>query len=306
MDKRTTFTQSELDRIAEAIKMSGAVRTQARPSAGRALAEALARAGVDISAIGGASKQRADATRDAAAQRQAYQRANAAELEALRGLAGANLLEIMDAPFLIWEFPRPDDVFIDSGIQPLDSFVRVLINDIFSHDTRTFVFYFLWRNPSPAPASVVFATSLVFNGECSVTGAPGIFSGTKVDLNVSASLFITRWSGWGKDPNTGDGTVVDTTGATGGGNAVTLHAEGGHIFQGPGSASQSVSFLPINCGYRNLIVPGDAVALLGVQCAIFYAYDDGGGDIEDLVSVDFSNAGRFIGCPRMIVLSTPA
>src|SRR5215475_9201552 len=62
--------------------------------------------------------------------------------------------------------------------------------------------------------------------------APGIFSGTSVDLNVSAGLFITRWSGWGTDPDTGkslDGTVAtDTTGFTAGA-AVSPHAEGGSI-----------------------------------------------------------------------------
>jgi hypothetical protein len=128
---------------------------------------------------------------------------------------------------------------------------------------------------------------------------------------VGADLEIIRWSGWGTDPKTGallDGTPVinNPPNATGGGTAVSLHAQGGHIFQGPGSASQSVSFLRIDCGYRNLLVPGNAVALLEVVSPIFYTYDDGGGNLSDLVSVDFSNSGRFIGCPSMIVLANPA
>ena len=333
MHKAKTFDRAELDRIAETIKrtsasgrprklehpMSSMVGAPARANAGLALADALTRAGVDVTAIAGKATTlepmpgaRADSlggpTGDPTAERRAYKRANMAQLEALNQLARPDLILVMNEPFLIWEYPNPEiGVFVDSEILPMDSFVRVFISDSRSYGSREFVFYYIWQNPDPAPASVVFATSLVFNGKCSVTGAPGIFSGTAVDLYVYPFLEITRWSGWGTDPNTGDGTAVTgPAGVTGGGVAVSLHAQGGHIFQGPRSASQSLSFLPIDCGYRNLLVPGNAVTLLTAVCVISYVFDGGGGNLSDNVTVDFSNSGGFIGCPSMIVLATPA
>lgn len=48
------------------------------------------------------------------------------------------------------------------------------------------------------------------------------------------------------------------------------------------------------------------MTLLAAVCSIYYKFDDGGGNLADNVSVDFSNSGGFIGCPSMIVLATPA
>jgi hypothetical protein len=138
MNKRTTFNQAELDRIADTIKkasasgrpsklghpMSSIIGAAARANTGKAFAEALTRAGVDVNAMAGkaaALEPKPGASND----RAAYKRANMAWLEAFDKLARPDLVEVIDKPFLIWEFPRPEaGVLVDSGIQPLDSFVR--------------------------------------------------------------------------------------------------------------------------------------------------------------------------------------
>lgn len=205
---------------------------------------------------------------------------------------------VIDQPFLIWEFPHPDDAFVDSALQPLNSRALIKINEIVSHGNRQFVFHFLHQNTPGQAQFVDIASSLVLNGRLFVQGAPGIFSGTRVDLFVNISLDIIRWSGWGADL---DQTHVQNPGYTGGLN-LDLHAEGGHIFQGAGSASQDFDFASTEVGFTGLGIPGGAVTMFRVMLNLAHTFDDGGGDIQDNVTVDFADAGHFVACPSVVLI----
>lgn len=334
----STLHKGELDRIAEKIKKGPELwmkkfeatksmwGTQPRANVGKDLAETLTSAGVDITSImgkaitlepsPGSSSYRSGPlggpTADPTIARRAYERANMAKFEAFKNLISPDLIQVqvMDKPFLIWESHPIDTPALpfDSLIQSKDSFIRVGVSvppSSYSYEAVNvwFTFYYIWQNPTPAPVWTDFATSFVFNGECSIQAAPGFLSGTSADLYIYPSLLVLRWKGWGSDPQTGDQTAVVGPGATGGGVAMHLHAQGGHAFQGPGIASQSLSFMPMDIGYRGLIVPGNAWVLLGAIVFMTWGFDDDSLNVEDGISVDFSNNGRFIANPSMIVLA---
>jgi hypothetical protein len=205
---------------------------------------------------------------------------------------------VIDKPFLIWEFPHPDGAFVDSTLQPLNSQALIKINEIVSHDNRQFVFHFLHENTPGQAQFVDVASALILNGRLFVQAAPGIFSGTRVDLFVRISLDIIRWSGWGAGL---DQTHVQNPGYTGG-LGLDLHAEGGHIFQGAGSASQDFTFAPTEVGFTGLGIPGGAVTMFRVILDLAHTFDDGGGDIQDNVTVDFADAGHFVACPSVVLI----
>ena len=122
-------------------------------------------------------------------------------------------LVTLDEPFLIWQYPQPQlDIFIDSGIVPNNSFIKIKVDHSHSRSVSDpefrFVFHFLWTNPSRFTVVVKARTSLIFNGFCTAEADTAIFGGDQTYLDLDASHRMWRWRGWGDDPVTGDQTLI--------------------------------------------------------------------------------------------------
>src|SRR5262249_2571914 len=135
--------------------------------------------------------------------------------QAQRLLAGPfqTQLVALDEPFLIWQYPYPQlDIFIDSGMAPNNSFVKIKVDHAHSRSFKDpeyrFVFHFLWTNPSRFAVVVKASTSLIFNGFCTAEADTALTGGDQTYLDLGASHRMWRWRGWGDDPVTGDQTLV--------------------------------------------------------------------------------------------------
>ena len=222
----------------------------------------------------------------------------------------------LDTPALIIQTgigDFPTAIFIDRHIEAMNSWVKVLVNTDVVQDNGVdtdFTFYFLWSNNTDQPAVIVnAATSLVFNGTCRVfaAGDTGLFSDDSDYADVMGQLTVWRWRGW-IDPITGqnfDQTQVVLPG-TPSGSVVGLKATGGGLFgnEGIDPKNQPQEFnnqaLDLNAG--PLAVPPGAEVLFEVAMTLQYGFTAGGGDISDLISVDFANdeLGYLVRCPGVL------
>ncbi len=204
----------------------------------------------------------------------------------------------LDQPFLMWEFPHPEtDVWLDSTVQPFGSLFKILVDDSHSHPLRQFVFHFLFTAPEDVVVDV--STSLLLNGNSSVSAAAGIFSGTTVNRFPDGYLDITRWSGWAAGL---DQTPVTDDRYTGRFSA-NLHAQGGHIFGDPGTAGQTFALDQTLLGFTALGIPAGATTMFRVVLEESHAFDDDGGNLSDNVTVDFNSGSNFAMCPSLALNS---
>ena len=215
----------------------------------------------------------------------------------------------LDKPFLIWQLPNPQlNIFIDSQVHSMNSFVRVRVDDPTASNSTRFVFFFLWSNNTDSFAVLNIRSSLIVNGGCSVQAKSGIFSGAVETLDINASLAIIRWFGWGTDPVTdtsNDQTAHPDSQATHRQTIASLRAEGGHIFQSASFKSQSFSFEPFALSHRQLVVPNRASVVFHVSLELSYDPEDGL-DLENNIDVDFSERGNAVFCPNLeIEVLTP-
>jgi hypothetical protein len=226
----------------------------------------------------------------------------AARLQALKFLGNpfTSSFITLDKPFLIWQLPFLEPIFIEPHIESMHNSFKLLVNVIDGSDSTRFIFFFLWENESDFFAVANVGTSLVINGGCSVQAVPGIFSGDTATLSLAASLVLMRWSGWGTDPVTGasnDQTPDSNFQQTQRQQVASLEAHGGHIFESADFKSQSFSFQPFPLRHNLFVIPGKAVVIFEVTLELFYNFD-GGGDIQDSVIVDFSTNGNVV-CPNV-------
>lgn len=222
----------------------------------------------------------------------------------------------LDKPFLIWEFPHPElDIFLNSHVESMDSWIKVLVERRQGSDNTTFTFFFLWTNESEFAAVVNVGTSLVLNGVCEVVASEGIFSGDCDDLSVTASLALMRWSGWGTDPVTGqsdDQTPEPFAQATQFQTASSLAAQEGSIFGStwPGEI-QFFPFQPFDLTYSLFAIPAGATTLFEVSLGMSYGVDirNDGTDGSDYILFDFASDkfDRRVICPGVTleVLTAP-
>ena len=222
----------------------------------------------------------------------------------------------LETPFLIWEFPHPElDIFLDSHVESMNSWIKVLVERRQGSDNMTFTFFFLWTNESEFAAVVNVGTSLVLNGVCEVVASEGIFSGDYDDLSLTASLTLMRWSGWGTDPVTGqsnDQTPEPFVQATQFQTASSLEAQGGPIFGTtfPGEI-QFFSFQPFSLSYSLFAIPAGATTLFEVSLEMSYGVDirNDGTDGSDYILFDFASDkfDRRVICPGVTleVLTAP-
>ncbi|BFU89908.1 MAG: hypothetical protein NTAFB01_10950 [Nitrospira sp.] len=252
------------------------------------------------------AKERAVAAKNIRASTATFRSAMTARRQAAKLLGAPFIPAIvsLDKPFLIWQLPNPQlNIFIDSHVEPMNSFVRVRVDDPTESNSTRFVFFFLWSNETDSFAVVNVRSSLVVNGGCSVQAKSGIFSGAVETLNVNASLAIIRWFGWGTDPVTGtsnDQTTHPDFQPTHRQTIASLRAEGGHIFQGASFKSQSFSFEQFALSHRQLVVPNRASVVFQVSLELSYDPEDGL-DLENNIDVDFSERGSAVFCPSLEV-----
>ena len=118
----------------------------------------------------------------------------------------ASYLVTLDQPSLIWQYPLPQsNIFLDWQTAPFDSFIKIKvdINSAAPPNSTYFSFDFFWRNEYNFAVAVSAKTSLIVNGYCRVDADKFLIFADLVDLALSASHTIWRWSGWGNDPGTG-------------------------------------------------------------------------------------------------------
>ncbi|MCU0974450.1 MAG: hypothetical protein MUF80_10940 [Burkholderiales bacterium] len=250
------------------------------------------------------AKERAIAAKNMRASSATFRSAMTARREAAKLLGAPFIPAIvsLDKPFLIWQLPNPQlNIFIDSHVESMNSFVRVRVNDPTASNSTRFVFFFLWSNETDSFAVVNIRSSLIVNGGCSVQAKSGIFSGAVETLNINAQLAIIRWFGWGMDPVTGtsnDQTAHPAFQPTQRQAIAFLRAEGGHIFQGASFKSQSFSFEQFALSHRQLVVPNRASVVFHVSLELSYNPEDGL-DLENNIDVDFSERGSAVFCPNL-------
>jgi hypothetical protein len=147
-------------------------------------------------------------------------------------------------------------------------------------------------------------SSLFLNGNCSVSAAPGFLSGDVAYLNMNAGLGLIQWIGWGTDPHTGasnDQTFDPNPQPTQFQTVTDLKASGGHIFDGADFHSQLFSLQPFPLSRDMFMVPGNASVIFQVGLTVQYSFAggplEGGGNLGDNVTVDFSTNGNAVVCP---------
>ncbi|MBX6741422.1 MAG: hypothetical protein IRY87_05145 [Acetobacteraceae bacterium] len=216
---------------------------------------------------------------------------------------------VLDKPFLIWEMPRPEDMFGNVHYEALNSSVKISCDRKSGSDNTQFIFYFLWTNPSQAAAVINVSTSLTLNGFAEVMADTGIFSGHRNWLNLSAFLTLMRWSGWGTDPITNksnDQTPFPYFQPSQYVQVANLEAHGGGLFSDPDIKVQSFDFQPFGLSASLIPVPAGATMLFQVTLQVQYGFSDGGdfdGVILDFASDRFD---RRVICPLVALqLLTP-
>jgi hypothetical protein len=202
---------------------------------------------------------------------------------------------LLDKPILIWQYPHPTPIFIDSHIEPMNSAARILVKTNSGSLNTWFTFHYLWANDSPAPVVVDVETPVILTGDCFAQARAGIFSGYETTISLSATLAIMRNTGWGNDPLTGDHQYVPVLQHAQKTSISSLNAEGGGLFGGAGTDSEPFAAAAYSLSYRSLLVPAGATVIFEPT---FYLYCSLEGDtIEDIVDIDFSNRGRAVRCP---------
>ena len=212
-------------------------------------------------------------------------------------------LVTLDEPFLIWQYPHPQDIFIDSGMAPHNSFIKINV-DVHSgdEDLTHFVFHFLWTNPSTFPVVVKARTSLIFNGFCTAEADTGLIAGDQTYLDLSASHRMWRWSGWGNDPVTGDQTLIWDFFEHG---LANFNVWGGWPWENVGFDSKGFVFQPFSLNANPIAVPALATIMYQVAVGLDWGFINlwSGERKFTFVQVDFASDdhGRIIICPGAVL-----
>jgi hypothetical protein len=121
---------------------------------------------------------------------------------------------VLNTPFLIWanrflphsDEPLGTDILIDSHIEPLNNWAKILLNygkddDVFFATDRL-NFYFIWRNETGSDAVVNVVSYLTVNGSCRVHATSSFWHGLLTpnfgQVSIDAELSIFEW--WNEPP----------------------------------------------------------------------------------------------------------
>jgi hypothetical protein len=202
---------------------------------------------------------------------------------------------LLDRPILIWQRPLLDSLDFSSNIESFNSEARIKFKASQGRKSLSVVFYFLWTNDTGQSAVIEADSQLVVTGTCSVRGAGGIFYGNDSSLLAIGSLWLTRYTGWGADPMTGSHTGVPHGGREATAFILDLQVQGGGLFQGSSSESESFDFQPFELKHHPLLVPPGASVIFGINLYMFYAVE--GDELEDLAELDFATGDGALCCP---------
>jgi hypothetical protein len=308
----TKFSRRRLPRIG--IPQNSAVLTRNRRAIQGLLSAYVDKTGLDVAELNRlvaeghtersklSATQVADRAKNLAAAEIGFRQTMENRRDALLLLATSSqrTFIILDKPFLIYETPNSDPSKYNAHYESLNSNVRINIGTHTGGDYASFVFYFLWTNPSQFAAVVNVTSALVLNGVCEVDADIGIFSGHHNFLYLNASLGLLRWTGWGNDPVTGtsnDQTYFPFRQSTQDQHVDTLDRSGGGLFGDSGKVVEPYDFQPVNLSCDMIAIPAGASMVFEVALNVQYGIEDGGDG--DLVSVDFSSNefGRRVICP---------
>jgi hypothetical protein len=282
-----TIGQAELNRVIEFLKEHGppAREIAARPAPRPKGVKPQAKTDPDVSAI------------------DAQFRIAMADLRASAGVLAEPVVTrqvLLDKPFLIWSYPL-SEILVSSTIESLNSAARLSFFANQGGANTRFTFHFFWTNENPSPAVVVAHARLVFTGDCFAQARAGVLSGYKTTISLGGRLHMLRAGGWGSDPLAGNQTFVPQTQGI---SIASLEAEGGHIFQGPGTDSQSFAGQPFDLSSFPLLVPSGASVIFQPSLYLYCSLE--GDTLEDVVDIDFATNGRAMRCPFvMLTVQTP-
>jgi hypothetical protein len=282
-----TIGQAELNRVIDFLKEHGppAGEIAARPAPRRKGVKPQAKTDPDFSVI------------------DTQFRIAMADLRASAGVLAEPVVTrqvILEKPFLIWSYPL-SDILVSSTIEPLNSAARLSFFANQGGTNTRFTFHFFWTNENPSPAVIAAHARLVFTGDCFAQARAGVFSGYETTISLGGRLHILRAGGWGSDPLTGNQTFVPQTQGI---SIASLKAKGGHIFQGPGTDSQSFAGQPFDLSSFPLLVPSGASVIFQPSLYLYCSLE--GDTLEDVVDIDFATNGRAMRCPFvMLTVQTP-
>ena len=268
------------------------------------------------------AKSRARFEKDAAALREyisatqtSFRQALQAQRQFLDALPSPLLSYVkgLYAPGFIVETPHTDlDIFRDSHIEAQNSWIKIhLDTNTRAGGNTAFNFYFVWSNDTGSPVVLSASTSLILNGVCGVSAAPGILSGHRNSLLMYADFALIRWSGWGTDPATGkslDGTAAPDFQQTQYQSICNLVAEGGReiIFGGADDPPPQIfAMTPYSLSRNWLAVPAGAVTVFEVSVYLAFGLSDPEANISDRVTADFATNGYNISCPQVLLEISP-
>lgn len=206
----------------------------------------------------------------------------------------------LDKPIVIWQTqPHIEtDVFIGAEYTPGDAGLLFNVEDVQDAHFRTFVFYYLWENPSEFYAVVNVSTSLLFTGVCTATSNTGFFSGDTSTVDMTCFLSLIRNGGWPNDPGsstTADGTPYPGYASTAFASVVGLDAVGGGLFGDPGFQQQEFSVTPFDLSFPQMVIPGGASVLFEVS--VQESDSVSSFEISNSAQLDFATRGRRVACP---------
>jgi hypothetical protein len=278
---RSFFTKAGLD-VVKLDQMLGQIQRDEREAFARLAAEAATHSARDQQALRHAIAER----------RRAIELLNTVSIIPP---AGPRRI-VLDRPFLIWQTPRLEESLVDSKIESLHSSVKVRINTNTGSDFTQFNFYFFWENNSDFFAVVNVDTSLILNGFCEIEAVNGIFSGDKCFLELTGQLSLLEL--WDQTSGQPAQPMFENSQRK---TAASLDASGGGIFSSADIKSQMFINDAVDLSYSIFAVPGNSLAVFEVSLVVSFAFTDGGGDIADLIFVDFADDGanRSIICPSV-------
>ena len=249
-------------------------------------------------------RRREEAASDTAATERAYREQVNMTKQAQAALAQpfTSTFVTLSEPLFITQEPRFEiRNFIDNHVEPFNSSIQYKVETNSDEDNTWFNFYFLWANDSSAPVVINATSPFVLNGNCAVGAATGVFDGDTALLTLVLSLNPLRWTGWGTDPNTGmslDQTYMQTNLSTAARMPINLRAHGGGLFSSPPWITRTFSNQSIRLSFPMIVVPAHAVIIFNMRANFAYGFD-GGGDVSDVVLIDFAGSDRMIRCPAV-------
>jgi hypothetical protein len=278
---RSFFTKAGLD-VAKLDQMAGQIQRDEREAFAKLAAEAAAHSARDSQALRHALAERRKA------------------LELLNTIpiippAGPSRI-VLDKPFLIWQTPRLEASLVDTTIEPLHSSVRASINTNTGFDYTQFNFYFFWQNDSDYFAVVNVDTSLILNGFCEIEAATGFLSGDRCGLTLTGQLSLLEL--WDQTNGQPAQPLFESSQMRA---VASLDASGGGFWSSPDIKSQIFVNDAFDLSYSLFPVQGHSVAVFEVSLVVQYGFSEGGGDLTDLIFVDFADEGknRSVICPSV-------